>query len=285
MIVCQILRYAGGVAATHDALPAEEFLLSAGNMLLSVACVEIQKMIIHILLYRYNSCSCRTLQMVVCITCNSAILILMLTTEFSLIWSRIYSLWSGVWMLLPFESEFSAVFVTQRYCVRKIPALVRILNDMNLDCAIPSCFWKYILILSSSIHQGHCKWFLSFRFLHRNLVSPSLLPHMYHMIHASLSSLYHRPNNFGKDFTLWCSALCSFSIFFLLSVSQMQISSWAPCFHIHLCLSLTQIFTFSTCGKTIFRSRSRQIVCLVVASKKKCTETEQWYQPCFNSCT
>jgi len=43
-------------------------------------------------------------------------------------------------MILPFESEFYAVFVTQRYCVRKIPALVRILNDTNLDCAIPSCF-------------------------------------------------------------------------------------------------------------------------------------------------
>lgn len=48
-------------------------------------CVEIQKMIIHILLYRYNSCSCRTLQMVFCITCSSALLILMLTSEFSLI--------------------------------------------------------------------------------------------------------------------------------------------------------------------------------------------------------
>jgi len=37
MIVCQIFRYAGSVAATHDALPAEEFLPWAGNMLLSVA--------------------------------------------------------------------------------------------------------------------------------------------------------------------------------------------------------------------------------------------------------
>lgn len=188
-------------------------------------------------------------------------------------------------MVLPFESEFSAVFVTQRYCVHKIPALVHILNNMNLDCAIPSCFWKYIVILSSSIHQGYCKWFLSFRFLHRNLVSRSLLSQMYHMIHASLSSLYHRPCNFGKDFILWYSALCSFSIIFLLSVSQMQISSWAPCFHIHLCLSFTQIFTSSSCGKTIFPSRSRQSVSLVVVSKKKCAETEHWYQPHFISCT
>lgn len=152
-------------------------------------------------------------------------------------------------MDLPFESEFSAVFITHRYFVHKIPAVVHIQNNMNLDCAIPSCFWKYILLLSCLIHQGRCKWFLSFRFLHGNLVSSSLLPHMYHMTHTFLSSLYHCPSNFGKDFTLWCSALCSFSIFFLLSVSQMQVSSWAPCFHIHLCLSLIQMFTSSTCGE------------------------------------
>jgi len=172
-----------------------------------------------------------------------------------LVWSRICSLWSGAWMALPFESGFSAVFITHIYCVYEIPTLVHILSNMNLDCAIPSCFWKYILILSSIIYRRHCKSFLSFRFLHRKLVSSSLLFYMCHMTHAFLSSLYHRPSNFGKDLTLWCSASCSFSIFFLLSVSQMQIPSWAPCFHIHSCSSLTQIYASSTCGKTVFPSR------------------------------
>lgn len=176
-------------------------------------------MIIHTLLYRYNTCSCRTLHMVVCTPCNSAILILMLTPEFSLIWSRKCSLWSGVWIALPFESEFSAVFITHRYFVHKIPALVYILNNMNLDCAIPSCFWKYILILSCVIHRGHCRWFLSFKFLHRNLVSSSLLPQLYHMTHTFLSSLYHCPSNFGK--ISHCDALhyaVSPSSFYFLSL-------------------------------------------------------------------
>ena len=122
----------------------------------------------------------------------------MLTPEFSLIWSRICSLWSGVWMAVPFESEFSAVFITHRYFVHKIPALVHILNNMNLDCATSSCFWRYILILSCIIHRGCCKSFLSVRFLYRNLVSSSLPPPMSHVTHAFLSSLYHRPSNFGK---------------------------------------------------------------------------------------
>lgn len=80
----------------------------------------------------------------------------------------------------------SAVFITHRYFVHKIPALIHILNNMNLDCATPSYFWRYILILSCITYQGHCKWFLSFRFLHRNLVSSSLLPHMYHITHTFL---------------------------------------------------------------------------------------------------
>jgi hypothetical protein len=90
---------------------------------------------------------------------------------------------------------------------------------------------------------------------------------MYHMTHTSLSSLYIVLVILAR--ITHCDALpyaVSPSSFYFQSLSWKYLLKH-PVFHIHLRLSLTQIFTSSTCGKTLVPSISRQSVSLLVASK------------------
>ena len=74
-------------------------------------------------------------------------------------------------------------------------------------------FWRYILILSSHLRQGFCKWSISLRFHHQTTIYTSPLPHTCYTPHPSHSSLYDHPNNIGWRIPIVSLHIMQFSPF------------------------------------------------------------------------